>query len=270
MTAEEVEITHVDLSTNRTEKKKDFVATETPLHIIINKKRYVSILCSPNNQKELAMGHLLSEGILTSLEEILELRIKKNCICEVKLKPNVDIEKRLKLVQPFARLITSACGSANYWPMFKLVDKVKLSKIQPKWKINAKTLLESVRQLNKLAETFKKTGAVHVAVIFKNNGELMAYAEDMGRHNAIDKVIGIAAAKNIIFNECFLVSSGRLTGDMVLKAARMHIPIVASIAAAISSGIEVAKRTGITLVGFARGNRFNIYTFPERININRS
>jgi len=122
--------------------------------------------------------------------------------------------------------------------------------------------------LNALAETFRKTGGVHVAALYSGGGELMSYAEDVGRHNAVDKVIGVCALRKSDFSQCFLASSGRLTGDIVLKAARMRIPLVASLAAPVDSGVEVAKRTGLTLIGFVRGSRMNVFTFPERIIVN--
>jgi formate dehydrogenase accessory protein FdhD len=119
--------------------------------------------------------------------------------------------------------------------------------------------------LNTLAKTFRKTGAVHIAALYSATGELMTFSEDVGRHNAADKVIGTGALKESDFSKCFLASSGRLTGDIVLKAARMRIPIVASMAAVVDSGIDVAQRTGITLIGFVRGKRMNVYTHAERI-----
>ena len=93
----------------------------------------------------------------------------------------------------------------------------------------------------------------------------MALAEDVGRHNAVDKVIGAATTKNVELSNLFLALSGRLTGDIVLKAARTKIPIIASLSAAISSGLETANLTKITLIGFVRGQRMNVYTYPERI-----
>jgi formate dehydrogenase accessory protein FdhD len=112
---------------------------------------------------------------------------------------------------------------------------------------------------------FRKTGGVHVAAIYDREGERKALAEDVGRHNAVDKVIGAGALKKIDFSDCFLALSGRLTAEIVLKAATMNLPIVASLAAAIDSGIAVANESGLTLAGFVRGNRMNIYAFPERI-----
>ena len=99
---------------------------------------------------------------------------------------------------------------------------------------------------------------------------MSALAEDIGRHNAVDKVIGVGVSSNLDFQEHFISSSGRLSGDLVLKAVRMHIPIVASMTSAIDSGIEAARRTGITLIGFVRGKRMNVYTKPERIVLDNS
>ena len=126
-------------------------------------------------------------------------------------------------------------------------------------------LYESVKQLNFIAEEFRKTGGVHVAALHSPDGQVVALAEDVGRHNAVDKVIGAASTKNMDFTKLFLALSGRLSGDIVLKAARTQIPLIASLSAAISSGIETAKLTKITLVGFVRGKRMNVYTYPERI-----
>jgi len=260
---QEVLVSKIDLPT-KISKKRDVVAEETPLHIFINQTHYVTILCTPSQLKELAVGHLLSEGLLKSTDEIREVRLESDGKCTVRLKPHVNVEKQIAMAQPFARLIVSACGSTDYWPITKLMDRLNLPGISRGFQVEAKVLLESVKQLNKLAEVFRKTGGVHVAAIFSRKGRLTALAEDVGRHNAVDKVIGECALKSVDLN-CFLALSGRLTGDIVLKAARMQIPIVVSMAAAINSGVEVAKRTGITLVGFARGNHMNAYTHAERI-----
>jgi formate dehydrogenase accessory protein FdhD len=134
-------------------------------------------------------------------------------------------------------------------------------------KVKAETIHDSVNYLNSIAETFRKTGGVHVAAVYDADGNLLALAEDVGRHNAVDKVIGMASLKKTDFNECFLALSGRLTGDIALKAARIGIPIMASLAAAIDSGISVAEETHLTLAGFVRGKRINVYSFPERVAV---
>ena len=262
---QEIQVSRIDVSAQKLEQRKDFVAEETPLHIFLNQTHYVTILCSPNQLKELAIGHLLSEGVLKSTKEIREVRMEKGGKCRVRLKPEIDAEKRVSISQPFTRLIFSACGSPDYWPLSKLIDRLSLVEMNLGLTVEARIISESVKRLNTLAETFRKTGGVHVAALYSASGELLTFSEDVGRHNAVDKVIGTGASEKLDFEKTFLALSGRLTGDIILKSARMRIPIVASVAAAVNSGVEVAQSTGITLIGFVRGKRMNVYTYPERI-----
>jgi FdhD protein len=255
-----VEIIKVDVSAKKFQKMTDYVAEEKPLHIFLNKTHYATIFCSPSNLKELAAGHLLSEGIVKLVEEIDEISFKGEGVCRVKLKANIDLEKRLKLLTPFSRVILSACGSSS---PYKYCGK--LPKITSNLKVKAEVILNSVNRLNSVAKIFRKTGGVHAAAIYKGDGKLLAFAEDVGRHNAVDKTIGIAALNKTDFSTCFLALSGRLTGDIVLKAARTGLPLISSLAAAIDSGISVAKETHLTLAGFVRGRRMNVYSFPERV-----
>lgn len=263
----EVEVVRIDVDTRKSERKTDFVAEEKPLHLFLNETHYVTILCYPTLLKELAIGYLLSEGVLKSCNEIKNVEISKNGECHVQLQSGVDAQKRIAVSQPFSRLILSTCGSSDYWPLSKLIDRLNLPRLPAGLNVDVNVVSESVRRLNTLAETFRKTGGVHVAALYSSNGHLTACAEDIGRHNAVDKVIGMSAPKTLNFSQSFLASSGRLTGDIVLKAARVGIPIVASLAAAVDSGIEVAKRTHLTLIGFVRGKRMNVFTFPERITV---
>lgn len=260
-----VEVLRLDIAAKKSERKMDYVAEEKPLHLFLNQTHYATILCYPTLLKELAVGYLLSEGVLKSPDEIKEVRIGKNGECHVQLRSGVDAEKRIAVSQPFSRLVLSACGSSDYWPLSKLIDRLNLRRLPLGFRVRAEVISESVRRLNTLAETFRKTGGVHVAAVYSVDGDLVTYAEDVGRHNAVDKVIGVCALRTLDFSQSLLASSGRLTGDIVLKAARMGIPVVASLAAAVDSGVEVAKRTHVTLVGFVRGQRMNVFTSSERI-----
>lgn len=261
----EVPVWRVDVEDHKLEPRRDYIAEERPLHIFLNRIHYATILCCPTSLKDLTVGHLLSEGVLRSLAEIREISLEKRGKCQVELKSGVDLQKRIKSSQSFGRLIPTTCGSSDYWPLAKLIDRIGLPKLQLHFKVEARVLSESTKRLNTVAEVFRRTGGVHVAALCTANGSLITYAEDVGRHNAVDKVIGFNALQKGDFSECFLASSGRLSGDVVLKAARMRIPVVSSLAAAIDSGVEVARQAGVTLVGFVRGQRMNIYTFPERI-----
>lgn len=257
----EIEITRLDITSGKASKVTDSVAEEKPLHVFINKGHYATIFCSPSNLKELTIGHLLSEGILKSVEEIKELHLSADeTTCEVKLKPSVNIQKRRAFSRLSSRVIRSVCGNLSPYQLSTRPPKVKSTLT-----VQAKILLECVARMNSRANMFRETGGVHVAMIYDKEGNEKALAEDVGRHNAVDKVIGAGALDQVDFGSCFLALSGRLTGDIVFKAARIGLPLVASLAAAIDSGITIAKDAGMTLVGFVRGNRMNVYTFPERI-----
>lgn len=260
-----ITITALNLAEKRLEKIEENVAVESPLHLFLGSIHFVSILCSPQLVKELAVGHLLGEGLVSSVDEIASVDFEGNDVCRVELQ-RIDAGDLVVTSRPYARLIVSACGSASYRSLPEILNMIKLKPL-PDWKIKARIILECVRKLSNLAGIFKETGGVHVAALWTRNGELVMVAEDVGRHNAVDKVIGGAALSKQHLDKCFLTLSGRMTGDIVLKAARVGIPVVSSRAAAVDSGVAVARKAGITLVGFVRGSRMNVYAFPERIEL---
>jgi FdhD protein len=257
----QVEIIKIDFTSGTSQKMFDYVAEEVSFHLFINTNYWATIQCTPTNLKELAVGHLLSEGILKSTSEIEELVLKESeGSCYIKLKSEVNTGDRVRLSKLHQRVITSACGSGS---PYQYVGKPPL--IESELEVNAKVIFDCVNQLNFKAEGFRQTGGLHVAAIYKADGFLITLAEDVGRHNAVDKAIGMAALGEVEFGKCFLALSGRMSGDVAFKASKVGLPIVASLAAALSSGIEVAKTSNLTLVGFVRGKRMNIYTKPERI-----
>jgi len=257
----QVDIVKLDLSTGKSQKIADYVAEETPFYLFVNRTFWATILCSPTDLQELAVGHFLSEGILKSTAEIEEIVLKEaEGTCYVKLKSGINVEDRVKISRLHARVIPSACGSGSPYQYAGKTPKVKSN-----LKVKAQVIFDSVNQLNFKAEGFRRTGGLHVAAIYKGDGALVALAEDVGRHNAVDKVIGMAALGKADFGECFLALSGRMSGDVAFKAAKVGLPIVASLAAALSSGIAMAEAADLTLAGFVRGKRINVYTCPERI-----
>jgi len=164
------------------------------------------------------------------------------------------------LTSDHQRIVTSACGDQSIYQYQR-----KPAKVTSNLKVKAEVVFNSVNQLNFKAEVFKQTGGVHAAAIYMADGSMVALAEDVGRHNAVDKVIGMAALKQARFGECFLTSTGRLSGDIVFKASKVGLPIVASLGAALDSGVAMAEAANLTLAGFVRGKRMNIYTCAERI-----
>ena len=258
---QQVNIVKFNLSTGKSQEIADYIAEEQPFYLFVNTNFWATILCSPTDLKELAVGHFLSEGILKSTDEIEEVVLKESeSTCYVKLKSEINVENRVKISRLHARVIPSACGSGSPYQFTGKIPKVKSN-----LKVKAQVIFDSVNQLNFKAEGFRQTGGLHVAAIYKADGQLVALAEDVGRHNAVDKVIGMAALGKVDFGECFLALSGRMSGDVAFKAAKVGLPIVASLAAALSSGIALAEGAELTLAGFVRGKRINVYTCPERI-----
>ena len=256
-----IEIEKYDLSTKTSKKVPDYIAEEKPLHLFVNTTYWATILCSPSNLKEMAVGHLLSEGILKSTSEIENINLKETeGSCKVKLIATINVAERMGLSRLHQRVVTSACGEQSIHQYQR-----KPTKITSNLKVKAETIFNSVNQLNFKAKIFRQTGGVHATAIYTGEGSTVALAEDVGRHNAVDKVIGIAALKQTRFGECFLTSTGRLSGDIVFKASKVSLPIVASLGAALDSGVAMAEAANLTLAGFVRGKRLNVYTCNERI-----
>jgi FdhD protein len=257
----QVDMTRLDLSTGKAEKITDCVAEEVPLQITINTAFSFVIWCSPSQFKELAVGYLLFEDIISSVNEIQELTSNeaKNS-CQVTVKSSVDLNERMKNRRQSTRIIPLIKASTSPYQHDQKIPIVK-----SKLKIKAQTILDAIDKINSLAKGFKETGGLHDSAIFQGDGTMVAFSEDVGRHNTVDKVIGAASLAKIDFDQCFMIITGRVPGDMIYKAAKVGLPIVASVGAVLNSGVSSAKKANITLVGFVRGKRMNIYTGEERI-----
>lgn len=247
----------------------DSVAAESAVHIAINGIHCLTIMCTPEKLEDLVVGHLLSEGIIDRLSQLTDLRIANAYRCEVMLATELDLRERLSRSTPFLRIVTSACGTSVPLAFAKLTDRLVPVEVDLGMTFDASAIQNAASQLNQEALIYRRTGGVHAAAICGRDGTLEHLAEDVGRHNAVDKVIGSCARSEHLFEENFLISTGRITGDIVLKAARMKIPVVASISALLTSGIDVAEMIGVTAIGFVRGRRMNIYAHPERIRLSR-
>ncbi len=261
----DVKIKKISLREKNAKYMDDCIAVETPVRIYVNGQNVITLLCSPTQLKELGIGWLLSQGIIKSLDEVTDVKLKGN---EVKItcsdrSINQNIETRIKTAGIMG-VVDSACGSTTD-EFLLLSDRMTKPFVSSNCRVKAENILRIVNVLNEKSSLFKLTGGTHSAAIFCE-GKLVAFAEDIGRHNAVDKVIGEAAAsKKVNFSNCVMVSTGRQPANMVLKASRIGIPIVASIAGPVQSGVDVAARTGVTLICFVRGERMNVYSFPERI-----
>ncbi|MGD0645356.1 MAG: formate dehydrogenase accessory sulfurtransferase FdhD [Candidatus Bathyarchaeia archaeon] len=257
----QVSIVRLDLSTGRAEKATDLVAEEVPLQIFVNSAYTYVIWCSPSQFKELAVGYLLSEDILHSVDEIESVTLsEKENVCRIQLTANVDLDERMKHSRRSTRIIPLIKASTSPYQ-----HDAKIPIVKSKLAVKAKVILDCINHMNTLATGFRETGGLHDSAIFMADGTIVSFSEDVGRHNTVDKAIGMASLKKVDFSQCFIAITGRVPGDMIYKAAKVGLPIVASMAAVLNSGISSAEKANIALIGFVRGKRMNIYTGAERI-----
>lgn len=261
------------INKGKKEEIEDIILYETPIDLYVNSKPLVNIICLAKDLKELSIGFLFSIGIINSMEDIKVIKVNEleNSIF-IELDNKIDFNLEALDLSPVSRVIDTTCGIASPW---RKVIKKTLEKANAKDKITSNdsitikvsTIFNAIKQMQLNTPLYRETGGCHGAAIFDVKGNILSVKEDIGRHNAIDKVIGDMLLKHYKFEEVFLTSTGRLTGDSVLKAIRANIPIVASLSAAIESGIRLAFSYGITLIGFARGSRMNIYSHPYRVEL---
>ncbi len=236
----------------------DAVASEKRLTLFSNNKEILSLLCTPTMVKELVVGFGLSEGFLekSSPEQ-------QSAWCSERIEilwRDEAIEAHLPIIIPeTTATLTSGCAKGVTFMMNK-----EMSVLQDNVKIDINTIFELYKDFQKKSELFRATGGVHSAALCDEK-EIIVFSEDIGRHNAADKIIGYAFLENISMENKMLFLSGRLSSEIVNKAVRARVPALISRAAPTDMAIEIAKKYGITLIGFLRGHQLNIYSNRERI-----
>ncbi len=241
------------------ESMPDQVTVEAPLTIFLNGEELVTLLCTPEKMDLLALGFLRSEGLLNSMDEVAALRLKEDeGLVDVKLKGAGGLAERLY----GKRTITSGCGKGTVF--FHALDALRSRPVTGSLKLPAGKAWELMRSLQDRAVLFKETGGVHSAAVADLSG-IIFFFEDIGRHNAVDKIAGQCLKDDISLEDKVLITSGRLSSEMLLKAAKLKLPILLSRSAPTSLSIELAGALNITLAGFVRGRRMNIYTHGWRI-----
>ena len=237
----------------------DLVARELPFTIILNNQELVTLLCSPVNLKYLAVGFLFSEGLLRSKDEI-----KKMIVDERRGVVRVETEESGELARDvlFKRLITSGCGrGASFYSAADVQGQIK---VESQIGISAFEVFTLVKEFQHRSQIYRTTGGVHGAALCDNKS-ILVFKEDIGRHNAIDKIFGECILKDIPTDDRIIITSGRISSEILLKVAKRNIPIVISKSAPTDLGVKLANDLGITLVGFVRGRRLNAYTDDWRI-----
>lgn len=239
---------------------KDAVIREIPLTIFLNGKELITLLCTSENLKYLAVGFLSSEGFIKNRKDIKKLALdKEKGMVWIEVKENKDFVKKLM----FKRLITSGCGKGTTF--YSAVDATVSKKIDSKKNISFQQVTNLVNRMQQSSLLYRSTGGVHSAALC-NEEDILIFSEDIGRHNAIDKIFGECILKNIPAEDKIIITSGRVSSEILLKVAKKNIPIIISRSAPTNLAVKLATKLGVTLIGFARGKRMNIYTNDWRVS----
>ena len=248
-------------------KDSDELAREEPLEIRVETRPVSVTMRTPGHDRELATGFLLSEGLITSKEDILDIkpypREEAGNVIDVFLSPNVKVDFASLTRHVFASSSCGICGKAS-------IDAVhrQFPPATSELKVEARTLLSLPQKLQGAQETFARTGGLHAAALFDPSGNLVTVREDVGRHNAVDKVLGYGLLKGLLpFDHQILLVSGRASFEIMQKALAGRIAIVAAVSAPSSLAVDFAEASGQTLVGFLRGERMNIYAHAQRVRL---
>ena len=260
-------VVHVDVDTGPRSREEQ-VAHEEPLEIQVNGASVAVLMRTPGHDVELGTGFLITERMVSRVEEIASVRhcttvvdpeAEEN-ILQVRLKPGVAFDLARFRRNTFASAACGVCGKATIENACALA--AKLSDGAP---IAAERLAEMPEKLLAAQEAFALTGGLHGAGLFTLEGALVAVREDVGRHNAVDKLVGYLAAGALTPGHHALLVSGRVSFEIIQKAAAARIPVVAGISAPSSLAVRMARELRVTLVGFLRGRTMNIYAAEERV-----
>ena len=246
-------------------EKQDPVVCEGVLRILLADQQgeevFALVRTLMAELEDLVAGLLFTSRIIASPSDVTEIRVQGHT-AKVTLTEDCHFREKMERIRPQARLVTGVCGpDEGALGSWRACD---LPPIESPLKVDPSTVTLATRNLSRNMPLFRATGGTHGAALADPKGQLLTLAEDVGRHNAVDRAIG-KALMNGLLPVPLLVCTGRLTADLVLKAAVARIPLLASISAPVEPAIQLAQQAGITLIGFARGHRMNIYTHSNRI-----
>lgn len=236
---------------------KDFkVCQEEPVDLIVNGRKLVTFMCTPENLKELAIGHLFNRGLIKNINEILDIGVSYEIRKIFATTVDIPVHDQYGL----SGVLTSGCGSATV-----LSDSIINHKaIETSFTTSLGHLKALSIKMARGAEKYMETGGIHCAVL-ANNLDIIVQREDVGRHNAVDKVVGNGLLADIDFNGTIVMTTGRISSDMILKAVACGLPIVVTRSVPTGMALEIAERLGITVVGRIAALRPIIYTHSSRI-----
>ena len=230
---------------------------ESPVSLTVNSEVWLTFMCTPVDLEAMSVGFLYNEGMIDSMDEVEDVRV-----CEHG--DNVDVWLNRSVEQPQSWRRTSGCtGGVTAVDTLARVD-VSFNGNRPK--VPPEAIGHLVESLFESQELYRETGGVHTSAL--SDGEKIVFAaEDIGRHNTLDKIAGLCVMNDTWPETRILITTGRISSEMLQKAARLEAPILISRTSPSSLSIEMAELYGITLIGYARTHRFNVYSNPQRVGL---
>ena len=230
---------------------------ETPVSLTVNGEVWLSFMCTPVQLDALAVGFLYNEGIIESMAEVSDVRV-----CEHG--DNIDVWLNHAAEQPASWRRTSGCTGGV--TAVDLLAKPNVHFEMNRLTVPPDAIGDLVEMLFESQALYRETGGVHTSALSDGEKVLLS-AEDIGRHNTLDKIAGLCLMQNVFPEKRILITTGRISSEMLQKAARLQVPILISRTSPSSLSIEMAERYGITLIGYARKHRFNVYSSGERVGL---
>ena len=237
----------------KTNYEADGVIVEQSVSLTVNGKVWLSFMCTPVDIEALAVGFLFNEKIISSMDEILDIYV-----CEHK--DNIDIWLDRSVEEPKNWRRTSGCTGGYTSAVLEEVSPVPPNGVV----LDPVQILNLIHNLFESQEIYRKSGGVHASAL-ADKEKILFQVEDVGRHNTLDKIAGKIILEKINLHPKIIITTGRISSEMLQKAARLKTSILISRTSPTSMSVELAARLGITLIGYARGHRFNVYSHPERV-----
>lgn len=248
-------VSYLFLSANEIRPAEKPVVRETAWTIYVNGQELVTILCTPSKMSFLVLGFLASEGMIQSLDDVAILRVceDEGNVVEVRLR-----DENLSL--PKKRVLLSGCGGGITFEDLK----ANHARLTSSLAVTPAQISRLMRDLQKSAEVYRTAGGIHASAL--SDGErLLIVAEDVGRHNTLDKIRGECIYHHIPTKDRIILTTGRISSEMVNKAVRMEVPVVVSRTSPTDLAIRLAESWEMTVIGYVRGKKMNVYTWPERV-----
>lgn len=260
-----VELQRLQLG-QKPEVRQDVVAAEEPLEIRVEGRSVAVVMRTPGHDEELVAGFLVTEGVVTRMRDILEISQCPSVNNEYGNIVDVLLGGAIVNWDSLTRHVFSAsscglCGKTSIESVFQ-----RFPVVTSDLTISPEIIASLPAKLRAAQETFSTTGGLHASALFDAQGELIVIREDVGRHNALDKVLGYALQHNLLpLSQHLLLVSGRVSFEIIQKALAGGIGIIAAISAPSSLAVDFARDSGQTLIGFLRGDTMNVYTHPDRL-----